>query len=228
MGIHSRFYISHYWNIFLQSFFSNFLPVLFYILQYIEHKIRCGYLPVWLLLVYKWRWVQVGLSIKKLKKSRHPLDLERSLCNRTLTSPSASGLKFEPLQDNSLTQHTGRRKKFPWLQEVVLEKFFPVYWQLLCRILYGFPDSINGSVFCMPQATGLWLLLISFKTPHPQLCFGYLQTGSVLCSLPTITLGSFPEAFRLCRMQPKWKFRSLSFPFLSLQELFWLLPVSPH
>lgn len=67
----------------------------------------------------------------------------------------------------------------------------------------------------MPQATGLWLLLISFKTPHPQLCFGYLPTGSVLCSLPTITLGSFPEAFRLCRMQPKWKFRSLSFPSTS-------------
>lgn len=107
------------------------------------------------------------------------------------------------------------------------EIYSSLYWQLLCRTLYGFPDSINGSVFCMPGATGLWLLLISFKTPHPQLCSGYLQTGSVHCSLPTPALGSFPEAFSLCRMQPKQKFRSLSFPFLSLQELCWLFPVSP-
>lgn len=103
-----------------------------------------------------------------------------------------------------------RRNSLAWRSACKI--YSSLYWQLLCRALYGFPDSINGSVFCMPQATGLWLLLISFKPPHPELRFGYLQTGSVHCSLPTVKLGSFPEVFRLCRMQPKRKFRSLSFP----------------
>lgn len=103
-----------------------------------------------------------------------------------------------------------RRNYLVWRR--ASEIYSSIYWQLLCRVLYGFPDSINGSVFCMPQATGLWLFLISFKPPHPKLCFGYLQTRSEHCSLPTVTLGSFPEVFRQCSMQPKWKFRSFPSP----------------
>lgn len=78
-----------------------------------------------------------------------------SLCSGDLTSPSASGLTLETLQSSILIRHTSRNKKFPGFNKKTREIYSSLYWQLLCRTLYGFPDSINGSVFCMPRATGL-------------------------------------------------------------------------
>lgn len=144
--------------------------------------------------------------MKKHEKSRHPLDIESSPCAAETSPPHQhQGWHSRHFRITLLFATVAEIRNSLASIRSAREIYSSLYRQLLCRTLYGFPDSINGSVFCMPQATGLWLLLISFKTPHPQLRFGYLQTGSVHCSLPTLTLGSFPEAFRLCSMQPKMK-----------------------